>query len=335
MLNWNTIIEFASKQTEFILVTVGMVKGSSPRETGAKMLVTDHQVIGTIGGGNLEFFAIEHAKQCLISSAENEVSQHTTSLTPSYDQCCGGVVQLIFERIDPQTSTWLKELTEYYNQKQTNQAWLVTDTQKNIRFFKTFEHSHQCGTEPKALCEKEILQEPLHNQAIPIVIFGTGHVGKAIINQLHHLNVEITCIDSREEQMPTIDACNVQSIHSKNWNKYVNEAHDGVYFLVLTHSHTLDYEISEAILKRNKHHYFGLIGSKTKKIRFQRQLKASGITEKQLNQMTCPIGLPSIKGKTPGVIAASVVAQILQIQSQSLSTNDSIEQPKHKRIHHV
>ena len=84
------------------------------------------------------------------------------------------------------------------------------------------------------------------------------------------------------------------------------------HFLVLTHSHDLDLALAEAILKRDDFAWFGLIGSATKRARFRHRLAAKGLPDALLDRMTCPIGLPGITGKEPGVIAASVVAQILQ-----------------------
>ncbi|GAB6070606.1 xanthine dehydrogenase accessory protein XdhC [Thiomicrorhabdus hydrogeniphila] len=335
MFNLESLANLAETKEPFVLVTVGKVQGSSPREMGAKMMVTQSQIIGTIGGGNLEFFAIKQAKEHLSQSIENQITEYTTPLTPQYDQCCGGVVQLLFEKVNPQTSGWLKNLKKYLFQNQNYQAWLITDLQQNIRYIHTDKKAQQSTDKIHWLPKKNQLVEPIHNASLPVYIFGTGHVGKAIVNQLQHLNVNITCIDSRLEQQPVNNASNVHSVHTTNWQTYVSEAPNNAYFLVLTHSHKLDYEITEAILKRNNHTYFGLIGSKTKKIRFQRQLKASGITDTQLNSLTCPIGLPSIQGKTPEIIAVSVVAQILQIQSMANINNQPTDLSTTKRNHYV
>ena len=74
---------------------------------------------------------------------------------------------------------------------------------------------------------------------------------------------------------------------------------------MLTHSHVLDLAITEAILKRGDFGWFGLIGSATKRARFEHRLRDRGIAEEQLTRMVCPIGLPAIAGKQPGIIAVS------------------------------
>ena len=79
-----------------ILITVTHTQGSVPREAGTWMVVTNNRIIGTLGGGNVEFQAIAHAKNF---KNENEKSKRF-ALGPSLGQCCGGVMDLSFERID-------------------------------------------------------------------------------------------------------------------------------------------------------------------------------------------------------------------------------------------
>jgi len=337
VLNWQALLSYSETNTPFVLVTVGKVKGSSPRETGAKMLITNKGVVlGTIGGGNLEYFAIEKAKTLLINGTDNTLEQHKTPLIPKFDQCCGGLVQIIFEKVNPKTSLWFREFVETVCKN--HQAWLITDVQQNQRFIQTGLETEPSKQNPHSawLTAQSILIEPLQNNALPVYLFGTGHVGKAIIRQLQHLDVEITAVDSRQDQIPNDTHPNVKIIHSDDWQSVVKNAPNNAYFLVLTHSHKLDYQIAESILKRNSHHFFGLIGSKTKKVRFERQLIASGVSASQLKTMTCPIGLPEIQGKTPEIIAASVIAQILQVQS-ARSTNQTFSNPTQetRRIQHV
>jgi xanthine dehydrogenase accessory factor len=86
-----------------VLVTVDQVQGSGPREAGAWMAVGAHQVINTIGGGHLEFQAIELARQRLAQADALAPAQNLRfALGPSLGQCCGGVVHLKFQTIDAQ-----------------------------------------------------------------------------------------------------------------------------------------------------------------------------------------------------------------------------------------
>ncbi len=79
-----------------VLVTVARAEGSTPREPGAWMAVFEDAVVGSIGGGHLEWQAIAHARQCLAAGAA-DAAPRRYALGPSLGQCCGGVVHLGFE----------------------------------------------------------------------------------------------------------------------------------------------------------------------------------------------------------------------------------------------
>jgi xanthine dehydrogenase accessory factor len=82
-----------------VLVTVRRTQGSVPREAGTWMAVWPQRVLGTIGGGHLEFDAIAHARSLLAGSGDE--GERRFALGPSLGQCCGGVVFLGFERVAP------------------------------------------------------------------------------------------------------------------------------------------------------------------------------------------------------------------------------------------
>jgi xanthine dehydrogenase accessory factor len=83
-----------------VLVSVCAAEGSVPRGPGAWMAVFERSVLGTIGGGRLEFEAIGQARLRLSAAgAPGEPPQVRYPLGPSLGQCCGGVVHLGFERV--------------------------------------------------------------------------------------------------------------------------------------------------------------------------------------------------------------------------------------------
>ncbi|MCE2689283.1 MAG: xanthine dehydrogenase accessory protein XdhC [Rubrivivax sp.] len=90
-----------------VLVTVRQVQGSAPREEGAWMAVLDDMVINTLGGGHLEFSAIALARQYLKDDAVDGPFTRRFALGPSLGQCCGGVVELGFERLQGPLDTGL------------------------------------------------------------------------------------------------------------------------------------------------------------------------------------------------------------------------------------
>lgn len=89
-----------------IWVTVASTQGSVPRDAGTWMAVFAADCVGTIGGGNVEFQAIAHARACL--SGQPVPLQRRFALGPSLGQCCGGVMVLQFERVDAASVTTLR-----------------------------------------------------------------------------------------------------------------------------------------------------------------------------------------------------------------------------------
>ena len=126
-----------------------------------------------------------------------------------------------------------------------------------------------------------------------------------------------TRIDSREDQLPESPPANV-SIELTDAPEYeVDEAPAGSYFLVMTHSHGLDFRIGERILRRGDFNYFGLIGSDSKRQRFVQILRRKGMGEDEIGRLTSPIGDIGIPGKWPGEIAVAVAAELLQVRATS------------------
>ena len=91
-----------------VLVTVLDVRGSVPRGRGTCMLVFADGFAATIGGGHLEFQALDHARRLL--AGQTQVLQLRHVLGPSLGQCCGGAVELGFERVGPADAERLRAL---------------------------------------------------------------------------------------------------------------------------------------------------------------------------------------------------------------------------------
>jgi xanthine dehydrogenase accessory factor len=88
-----------SEDTPFVLIEIVSLEGSAPRGKGVQMLVSAQKVVGTIGGGHLEFVAIDHAQTVILSgSTLREVKSY--ALGPSLGQCCGGRVGIAYERVN-------------------------------------------------------------------------------------------------------------------------------------------------------------------------------------------------------------------------------------------
>jgi xanthine dehydrogenase accessory factor len=150
---------------------------------------------------------------------------------------------------------------------------------------------------------------PMH-----IVLFGAGHVGHALITLLGMLPCVVQWVDERDELFPDEVPANVQIEATDTPTAIVDEAPAGAYFIVMTHNHALDFELTERIMRRRDFAWFGLIGSKTKRVKFERRLMERGVEEERLGEMTCPIGVTGIVDKAPSSIAVAVAAQLMQMR---------------------
>ena len=148
-----------------------------------------------------------------------------------------------------------------------------------------------------------------------VVLFGAGHVGQALTQVLTDaVPCRILWIDPRPGQFPAAAPDNVETRAIQDPVAQVGALPPDACCLVMTHSHELDQNLCEALLRRGDFAWLGLIGSATKHRRFMQRLKEKGLTQAQLARLTCPIGIPGIQSKQPGAIAVSVAAQLLQLR---------------------
>lgn len=160
------------------------------------------------------------------------------------------------------------------------------------------------------------LRQRLHAPYTPVALFGGGHVGKALVQVLGMLPLEVRWIDSRDEIFPSSVPSNVQCEHSDPVHLAVDTLITGSQVLIMSFSHAEDLDVVAACLRRNRAQgdlpFIGLIGSRTKWATFRHRLEARGFNGAELMQVTSPIGVPGINGKQPEVIAIAVAAQLLQ-----------------------
>lgn len=257
---------FDRKGEACVLVTVTAAAGSTPRAAGTKMLVGADSLHGTIGGGALEFAAVETAR-AMLDRGEATPRSEALPLGPKLGQCCGGHVTLLLEPILP----------------------------------------------PR----------------LRVLLFGAGHVAKALVTVLGTLPARIVWVDSRVGEFPVTLPDNVTALVSDRPEDQIARHPGFSHLLVMTHDHGLDYRLVRTALLQGGYGFIGLIGSATKRQRFLSRLHKEAVPT---DDLVCPIGLPGLTGKHPGEIAIAVAAQILSTEatpsfSENLSsfiTNEKI-----------
>jgi xanthine dehydrogenase accessory factor len=169
--------------------------------------------------------------------------------------------------------------------------------------------------EPVARADAAALRQRWHSGHTPVALFGGGHVGRALVAALAPLPFALRWVDSRDEIFPPTLPANVCAEHSDPVHRAVADLAPGSRVLIMSFSHAEDLDIVDACLQRQAAQgdlpFVGLIGSQTKWATFRRRLEARGHSAQAVAHITCPIGLPTITGKQPEVIAASVAAQLL------------------------
>ena len=190
------------------------------------------------------------------------------------------------------------------------------------------------GTTLSGNLEQWCFSQEITATRFPVFLFGAGHVAQALVRQLKPLGARINWIDSRDGAFAAIDTAGMFPIVTDTPESEVASAPAGTYFLVMTHSHTLDFALCEQIYARHDFAYFGLIGSRSKRASFEHRLLDRGLSPDRLAELTCPIGIPGIVSKEPQAIALSVAAQIFQIHStRQLVTRAARPRPINVQTH--
>ena len=163
----------------------------------------------------------------------------------------------------------------------------------------------------------EAVRARLATPARPLSLFGGGHVGHALARVLAQLPFALHWIDSRDGVFPPQGGdASVVCEQSDPVQAAVPGLAPQSFVLIMSFSHAEDLDIVAACLMRQRARgdlpFIGLIGSRSKWASFGRRLLARGFSAAELERVTCPIGLPGIRGKQPAVVALAVVAQLLQ-----------------------
>lgn len=265
------------QQSPLCWVEVAQTRGSAPREQGAWMAIFADRVFGTIGGGHLEWQAIDQARRLLarwtqVGEAGNEAPRDEElryALGPSLGQCCGGAVVLRYRFFCPGQQELLRPLL------------------------------------------------PIPEACVALFGAGhVGYALVRIFSSLPYRVVWVDSRDAVFPEQEQIGVQCEHSDPVQAAVKDL-PARSQVLIMSFSHAEDLEIVAQCLRRQRLQGDlpYVGLIGSKTKWATFRRRLRERGFTDAELAHVTCPIGIPGIEGKEPEVIAVSVAAQLLQRRS--------------------
>lgn len=330
-MTWRLLADGIARHGAAALVSLHRVRGSSPREAGARMVVLPEGGFhGTIGGGRLEWEALQAAQDALAAGrgAARFVDQ---ALGPDLGQCCGGQVTLLIETFDAGDAAQLATLANAEAQGAFEVVATITETgvirretlQQGGGGLPGEAHGHSGAGLSRALSRPSLHKanspsrtgegfwRERHGEArTPVLLFGAGHVGRALVLALAPLPFTVRWIDGRADAFPPHITAHATPIRTADPPAEIAAAETGAFVLVMTHEHALDLAVTAAALARADLPFVGLIGSETKRARFERRLRDLGVSASRIAGLACPIGLPGIEGKEPAIIAASVTAQL-------------------------
>jgi xanthine dehydrogenase accessory factor len=317
---WARIRETIDRHGSAALVSVINSAGSAPREVGARIVLQpDGGFFGTIGGGRLEYEAIAEARATL-SAGRGRAQFRNWPLGPNLGQCCGGTVKTLTETFDADD---LGEVQSLEAAEQSGVFVTVSRVAENGRIVRTVTDTTReaQGVVANAL-DKTSFAERFGESTTSVLLFGAGHVGRAVVIALAPLPFAVRWIDSRPEQFPLYIPQNVVTVCTDAAERELAGARGDAMVVIMTHSHPRDFEITAAALRQGTFAYVGLIGSDTKRARFANFARRLGIPEEQIERLVCPIGMPQVKGKEPAIIAAALAAQLLAAREQVIIAED-------------
>lgn len=311
---WTRIRQSIERHGSVALVSVVDAKGSVPCEPGARIVAQIDGFSGTIGGGRLEYEALADA-QAMLADRCRVARFRNWSLGPGLGQCCGGAVTTVTEVFDGSDLATVA-LLEQAEAKGPFSTIGVRGEDGRITRRIDADPAPMTGHSGHA----EVRERFGENRST-VLLFGAGHVGRALVLALAPLPFRVRWIDSRPDPFPQYSPENVTLIRSQSPEAEIDGAPPGAFVVVLTHSHAIDFSITAKALQRADLGFVGLIGSNTKRERFVRTAQQMGLAAAEIGRLVCPIGIPEITGKEPAIIAASCAAQLI-IQQQRTALAD-------------
>lgn len=316
------------KKQDLVFVTTISSSGSSPRGAGSKMLVLENGTsYGTIGGGNVEYVSIQHAREVLKQkqSCTRGFALHPDQVA-DLGMICGGDVVIFFQYISWENQDFYDLCTRILKSWDKNEnTWLIFDiTEETVWKAGLYEEQEgltglgisdlspllQTKAVQKVLDGRKYYCEPLVQKG-RVYIFGGGHVAQALVPVLARLEFRCVVFDDREafsnpQVFPEAEQCILGDFN--RISDYLSiQPQD--YVCIMSRGHQYDYLIQKQILTTPAY-YIGVMGSRKKKEVIRQKLLADGFFPEDISRITTPIGL-DILAETPEEIAVSIAGQLI------------------------
>lgn len=302
--DWALLLAALEAHGRAARVSVAALHGSAPREVGAAMVVhPDLGFRGTVGGGALEWRALRLAAAAM-GARDAADSLHDVTLGPELGQCCGGRVTLAIEVFEASDLAAVRAFAALEAERRFATAATIGDAR--LRRVVLDETPDGIGLAPDGR-----LIERFGDDRRPLLLFGAGHLGRALVLALAPLPFRLDWIDGRVDAFPAAHPSNAVLRRQADPTPAVADAPADAFVLAVTHDHALDFAILDAALRRDDLAWIGCVGSKSKRARFSSKFRELRHTDVAIRRMVMPIGSGGPRSKAPAVIAAAVAVELL------------------------
>lgn len=293
-----------------VLVTILSHTGSAPRGAGSQMLVGERGLMaGTVGGGAVEARSIEESQRLLQCGGTAEIREYPLhpSLHDDIGMVCGGDVTLLLSPVSCDSAPWraaVEAVEDRFRAQSGGTVW-----------FSTKDDSAPIVTDKDAACPVESYF-PVNMPADQrVVIFGAGHISRAVAPLLRLVDFRVTVYDDRPEFAISEAFPDAETVLCGSYDtiEALLPLRDDDFIVVLTSGHSNDFQVLEQVLRRD-FPYVGVIGSAAKTAAINKRLWAAGIPQEVTDRVYTPIGT-KIGAVTPEEIAVSITGELISVRA--------------------
>lgn len=311
----NTLIQLSKHHSRIITeALVVQVQGSAPTAIGRSIaLRDDNHVLGTIGGGHMEYSVLNLLRN---DDKKNWHARVEFVLGTKDDQCCGGRVAIALVDVQPFfAELYASGAARAYQVDERGYLHLIAGITANGQRLgdSVALNLLENASIPEFSAHGDYFLLPAPQQQT-VWIFGAGHVGRAFTRLAIGLDFQITLYDDRPEWTDPADFPKEVVLNNSCDQSVIKELKCANIVLIMTYSHALDYALLEYFADQPLL-YLGVIASESKAARFRHQLIRA--TRPISDFLHMPMGLPGI-GKKPMEIAVSILAELLQLRHKGV-----------------
>ncbi len=313
MIFWQQTADKLKDEQQVYVLTVIENFGSSPGRKGFKMLVAqDSFILGSVGGGVMEFALVAEARELLLTKNPPTFIKkqiHKGNIKDGSGMICSGEQTVAFHCLN---SSHLSIVQNILDTIQKGNKGTLTLTPDDF----SFSNNHldtQFDYQIKAADDWYFKEHIGYREQLYIV--GGGHVGVAVSELFVKLGFYVHVFDNRKN-LNTLEKN--KSAHEKavidyeDISDHIPQGNE-TYVAIMTNKYTEDKLVVKKLLKK-KYAFIGVLGSKAKLKTLRKELLREGFTSSELDTLHAPIGL-FIKSETPEEIAVSIAAQIIQVKN--------------------